>query len=359
MVLEIRTLIKSTEAEMRIVVTGGAGYIGSHTARALHRLGHDVIIYDNLSTGYASFANGFQFILGDIGDKTRMLRALSGADAVMHFAACASVAESVSDPGKYFDNNVRAGLCLLDAIRQVRIPYFVFSSSCTVYGLPRTTPITEETPCEPINAYGVSKLFFERALAAYQEAHGLRFVSFRYFNAAGADESCEIGERHDPESHLIPIALEVAAGARPRLSIYGNDYPTKDGTCLRDYVHVNDIADAHLRALKYLLSGGKSGPMNLGTGRGYTVNEVISAVENVTGRTLERVYCSRRPGDVAELVADPTRAEMMLQWRSSRSLNSIIESAWEWYQGCYAHPVDLEERVKPGFSNANRAGSYG
>jgi UDP-glucose-4-epimerase GalE len=318
-----------------------------------------VVIYDNLSTGHASFAEGFQSIFGDIGDKTRILRALSGADAVMHFAACASVAESVSNPGKYFDNNVRAGLCLLDAVRQARIPYFVFSSSCTVYGLPRVSPITEEIPCEPVNAYGVSKLFFERALAAYQEAHGLRFVSFRYFNAAGADESGEIGELHDPETHLIPIALEVAAGARPSLPIYGNDYPTKDGTCLRDYVHVNDIADAHLRALEYLLSGGRSGAMNLGTGKGYTVNEVVSAVEAVTGRTLERVYCPRRPGDVAALVADPRRAEMMLQWRPSRSLNSIIASAWQWYQGCCAHPVDLEDQVKSGFSNANRAGSYG
>jgi UDP-glucose-4-epimerase GalE len=344
---------------MRIVVTGGAGYIGSHTARALCRKGHEVIIYDNLSTGHASFAKGFRFLVGDIGDKPRLLRALSGADAVMHFAACASVAESVSDPGKYFDNNVRASLCLLDAVRQLRVPYFVFSSSCTVYGRPRATPITEETSCEPINAYGVSKLFFERALEAYQEAHGLRFVSFRYFNAAGADESCEIGELHNPETHLIPIALEVAAGAHPRLQIYGNDYPTRDGTCLRDYVHVNDIADAHLRALDYLLSGGKSGVMNLGTGKGYTVNEVISAVETVTGRVVETVNCPRRPGDVAELVADASRAEMILLWRPSRSLNSIIASAWEWYQGCSAHPAHLEERVKSEFSSANRAGSYG
>ncbi len=321
---------------MRILITGGAGYIGSHTARVLARRGHEVILYDNLSTGHEFLAKGFRLVVGDIGDKARLFPALRGSDAVMHFAAHASVAESVANPGKYFDNNVRAGLSLLETVYQARVPYFVFSSSCTVYGLPAVAPISENSSREPVNPYGASKLFFERALDAYHVAAGLRSVSLRYFNAAGADESNEIGELHDPETHLIPIALRVAAGLRPELVICGNDYPTADGTCVRDYVHVNDLAEAHALALEYLSAGGDSTALNLGTGKGHSVNEIVAMIESCTECVLRKRYGPRRPGDAAELVADPTRARSLLGWRPVRALDQIIATAWTWFQRCQA-----------------------
>lgn len=319
---------------MRIVITGGAGYIGSHTARVLARRGHEVLLYDNLSTGHACLAEGFELVIGDVGDKARLLPVLRGCDAVMHFAAHASVAESVANPGKYFDNNVRAGLCLLETVQQAHVPHFVFSSSCTVYGLPNVAFISENSPREPVNPYGTSKLFFERALDAYQVANGLRCVSLRYFNAAGADESNDIGELHDPETHLIPLALGVAAGLRPELVICGNDYPTSDGTCVRDYVHVNDLAEAHSLALDYLSAGGDSTALNLGTGKGHSVNEVVTMLESRTGCVLRKRYGPRRPGDAAELVADPTRAQSLLGWKPIRTLDQIIATAWAWFQRC-------------------------
>jgi UDP-glucose-4-epimerase GalE len=328
---------------MRIVVIGGAGYIGSHTARELARRRHEVIIYDDLSTGHAFLADGFELVIGKIGDRERLLSVFSGAGAVMHFAACASVAESVRNPGKYFKNNISDGVCLLQAVQQARIPYFIFSSSCTVYGLPKTIPINEDTPCDPVNPYGISKLFFERALAAYEQAHGLRYAALRYFNAAGADESGEIGEVHDPETHLIPLALQAAAGLRSGLAIYGDDYSTRDGTCVRDYIHVSDIAEAHVRALDYLCAEKQSATLNLGTGKGYTVNEVVAEVEFVTERVCPTTYHSRRPGDVAELVADPTRAQTLLGWSPSRSLHQIISSAWMWFQH---HQMTRQKREK-------------
>jgi len=315
---------------MRILVTGGAGYIGSHAARHLARRGHYVRIYDNLSTGHRLLAQEFDIVVADISDRTRLLAAMDGIDAVMHFAAHAYVGESVQNPRKYFDNNVTAALGLLNAVTDAQVPNFIFSSSCAIYGDQSENPITENTVRNPINPYGASKLTFEHALEAYSRAYGLRFVSLRYFNAAGADESGEIGELHDPETHLIPCVLETAAGLRDSVDIYGNDYPTPDGTCIRDYIHVNDLADAHLRALEYLGRSGESIALNLGTGKGHSILEVISMVEQVTGLPVKRRFCSRRPGDPPMLVADASQAEKILQWRAIRSLRCIIGTAWNW-----------------------------
>ena len=242
---------------MVVLVIGGAGYIGSHAARALKGAGHEVVIFDNLSTGYESLAAGFEFIKGDMLDAAALARVLPRADAVMHFAAHAYVGESVTNPRKYFRNNVEGGLALLNAALEAGVKKIIFSSTCAVYGEVSKVPIDENIPREPVNPYGVSKLFFEQALEAYDRAYGFRFASLRYFNAAGADESGEIGELHDPETHLIPLALRAAAGLGPELQIFGADYPTPDGTCIRDYIHVNDLASAHVKALEYL-AGGKA-----------------------------------------------------------------------------------------------------
>jgi len=317
---------------VRVLVTGGAGYIGSHAARALARRGHQVVIYDNLSTGYRFLADGFELLVADLRDTDRLAEALSGVDAVMHFAAHACVGESVKSPRKYFDNNVQAGLALLNATIEAGVRRFVFSSTCAVYGTPERVPINEDLPRQPINPYGVSKLFFENALEAYHRAYGLRFASLRYFNAAGADESGEIGELHDPETHLIPLALRAAAEIDPELIIYGNDYPTADGTCVRDYVHVNDLAEAHVLALEHLAAGGECRSFNLGTGRGHSVEEVTKEIEGVTGRAVPRRFGPRRAGDPAVLVANPGLANTVLGWQTTRSLGDIIASAWSWLE---------------------------
>ncbi len=266
---------------MVVLVTGGAGYIGSHAARALKRAGYKVVLYDNLCTGFRRLAEGFELIEGDIADTAKLRPALARADAVMHFAAHAYVGESVADPRTYFRNNVAAGLSLLNSVLDAGIKLFVFSSTCAVYGIPEQVPITEQAPRQPMNPYGTSKLFFEHALEAYDQAYGLRSARLRYFNAAGADESGEIGELHQPETHLIPLALAACTDNGPELQVYGADYPTADGTCIRDYIHVNDLADAHVRALQYLQSGGDSLAANLGTGRGHSVFEVIQVTERV------------------------------------------------------------------------------
>ena len=257
---------------MAILVVGGAGYIGSHAARALREAGYEVVIYDNLSTGFRRLAEGFELVEGDIADEARLRPVLADMDAVMHFAAHAYVGESVENPQKYFRNNVVGGLSLLNCVLEAGIRRFVFSSSCAVYGRSQRQPIPEATAREPLNPYGASKLFFENALEAYGRAYGLRSVSLRYFNAAGADESGEIGEMHHPETHLIPLALAATAANGPELQIHGGDYPTGGGTCIRDYIHVNDLADAHVRALQYLEGdGGRKGDsaleLNLGTVR--------------------------------------------------------------------------------------------
>lgn len=323
---------------MTILVTGGAGYIGSHAARALREHGHDVIIYDNLSTGHRSFAQGFELIAGDISDQSKLTMAMKRVDAVMHFAAHAYVGESVENPRKYFRNNVESALLLLNTALDCGVRKFVFSSTCAVYGSPTRVPITEDTPRHPVNPYGISKLFFEHALEAYDRAYGLHSARLRYFNAAGADASGEIGELHDPEPHLIPLALAASAGRGPSLRIFGSDYPTPDGTCVRDYIHVNDLAEAHVMALEHLSSGNESFAVNLGTGQGHSVKEVITAVRSVTGNAVPWDPAPRRPGDPPTLVADPSRAHQLLQWKSTRSLTDIVASAWNWMQRCSANP---------------------
>lgn len=314
---------------MAVLVVGGAGYIGSHAAHVLQRRGYEVIIYDNLCTGHRELAEGFELIVGDIADSVKLAKALSRADAVMHFAAHAYVGESVENPRKYFQNNVSAALALLNSVMDSRVRKFIFSSTAAVYGTPEKSPITENSPRQPVNPYGATKLALENALEAYSRAYGLRFVAFRYFNAAGADESGKIGENHDPETHLIPLILQAIQGKRAALEIFGDDYPTPDGTCIRDYIHVNDLAEAHVLGLEYL-SKAESGAMNLGTGKGYSVHEVVAAVENVTGHKVPTHIGPRRAGDPAELVADPARAEKLLHWKAKRSLEEIVASAWKW-----------------------------
>ncbi|MGZ4835891.1 MAG: UDP-glucose 4-epimerase GalE [Terriglobales bacterium] len=317
---------------MRVLVTGGAGYIGSHGARSLSRRGHTVVIYDNLSTGHRELAAGFELIEGSVGDAVALGRALRGVDAVMHFAAHSLVGESVENPRKYFENNVRDGLVLLNTCLESGVKNFIFSSTAAVYGNPREVPIVEDAPKAPLNPYGMSKLSFEYALQAYDKAYGLRFMSLRYFNAAGCDDSGEIGELHDPETHLIPAALQSATGARKELQIYGDDYDTPDGTCIRDYIHVEDLAEAHVLALEHLAHGGASGILNLGTGQGHTVKEVVTTIERVIGRELNKRVTGRRPGDPPALLADPSRAQKLLGWKAQRSLQDMVSSAWKFAQ---------------------------
>ena len=327
---------------MAILVSGGAGYIGSHAARALRRSGYEVVLYDNLSTGFRRLAQGFELVEGDIADEAKLRPVLARVDAVIHFAAHAYVGESVSNPRKYFRNNVVAALSLLNCAMDAGIRRFVFSSTCAVYGIPEQIPITEQMPRQPVNPYGASKLFFENALEAYSRAYGLRSVSLRYFNAAGADESGEIGEIHDPETHLIPLALAASVENGPELQIYGSDYPTSDGTCVRDYIHVSDLADAHVLALQHLERArneknaaekdGESLAVNLGTGRGHSVLEVIRAAENATGRPVRRKIVPWRPGDPPILVADPAKAHRVLGWTAQRNLADIVSTAWIWMQ---------------------------
>lgn len=317
---------------MVILVIGGAGYIGSHAVRTLKRLGHTPIIYDNLSTGHALLAKGFELVTGDILDQSTLFAALQRVDAVMHFAAYASVGESVTNPRKYFRNNVEGGLSLLNTAVDAGVKNIIFSSTCAVYGEPSSIPIAENTVRQPVNPYGVSKLFFEYALEAYDRAYGLRYASLRYFNAAGADESGEIGELHQPETHLIPLALQAAAGTGPELQLFGSDYPTPDGTCLRDYIHVTDLAEAHAKALEYLVAGKPSFAANLGTGQGHSVREVLAMVEEVTGNPVPLTQRRRRPGDPPALVADPRLAENLLSWKATRTFREIISSAWKWME---------------------------
>jgi UDP-glucose-4-epimerase GalE len=316
---------------MRVLVTGGAGYIGSHAVRALARRGHEVLIYDDLSTGHRELAHGFELVEGSIGDASRLAPALTNVDAVMHFAAKSLIPESVRDPRKYFDNNVRDGLVLLNTCIENGVKKFIFSSTAAVYGNPEKTPILENSPKQPVNPYGFSKLAFEGALQSYDSAYALRFASLRYFNAAGADSSGDIGELHEPETHLIPNALKAAVGDG-ELSIFGTDYPTPDGTCVRDYIHVTDLADAHVLALEYLDGGGRSEILNLGTGKGSTVHEVVTTVEKVVGRPLPKRIAARRQGDPPVLLADPARAEKLLGWKAKLSLYDMVASSWNFVQ---------------------------
>lgn len=318
-----------------ILVTGGAGYIGSHACRALARAGYRPVVYDNLSRGHRDAVRWGPLIEGDLADRDQLVATLrrERVDAVMHFAAYAYVGESVRDPSLYYRNNLGGSLALLDSMRAAGVGQIVFSSTCATYGNPETVPIGEDARQLPITPYGETKLAIERALRWYGEAYGLRSVALRYFNAAGADPDGEIGEAHDPETHLIPLAVETALGRRDCLEVYGTDYPTPDGTAVRDYIHVQDLAEAHVGALAHLDAGNGSLALNLGTGRGYSVREVIAATEAQAGRPVRRRETPRRPGDPPVLVADPTRAQTILGWRAQISdLATIIRTALAWHE---------------------------
>jgi UDP-glucose-4-epimerase GalE len=320
-----------------VLVTGGAGYVGSHAAKALHRAGHEVVVFDNLVAGHREAVRYGNFVEGDVTDVAALTHAIRqhNVSAVMHFAAFLDVGASVRDPVAYYRNNVDGALGVLEAMAATSVQILVFSSTCATYGEPESAPIVETHRQNPINSYGETKLAVERALPHFERAYGIRSVALRYFNAAGADPDGEIGEDHAPEIHLIPRAIDATRGGAG-LAIYGTDYPTRDGTCIRDYVHVSDLADAHLRALERLTSGGASAVYNLGTGQGYTVFEVVSAVERVVGRRVPRTIAPRRPGDPAVLVASAEKARVELGWTPHHSdLESIVRTAWVWHE---THP---------------------
>jgi UDP-arabinose 4-epimerase len=320
--------------ENSILVTGGAGYIGSHVCKALCKSGFTPITYDNLSRGHIEAVKWGPLERGDICDSER----LSGVMvkhrpiAVMHFAAYCYVGESVAEPALYYLNNVCGTFSLLEAMRRCDISRIVFSSSCATYGPPRTIPISEAHPQEPTSPYGASKFVVERMLRDFGAAYGLAWAVLRYFNAAGADPECEIGEAHTPETHIIPLALRAAADGHEPLTVFGNDYPTTDGTAIRDYIHVADLASAHLAALRRLLAGGESLALNLGTGRGYSVLEVVSAIERVSGRKVTLRYGPRREGDLPVMIADASRARSVLSWDPEFvELDTIVRTAWRWH----------------------------
>lgn len=311
---------------MRILVTGGAGYIGSHMTQLLLERGHDAVVIDDLSGGHRdAVPSGATFVQASIADANEVARAAAGADAVVHFAGRIQVGESVAAPRKYFRDNLVASLALLDAVLDAGVRTFVFSSTAAVYGDPERTPIVESHPLRPVNPYGETKLAFERALASYGRAYGVGWAALRYFNAAGAHGG--LRERHDPESHLIPLAIAAATGSGPPLRVFGTDWPTADGTCVRDYVHVRDLVLAHLAVIERVRSGKDAGAINLGTGRGSSVREVIAAVEAATGKKVPVVDSPRRAGDPAVLVASAERARTLLGWSAKASLQQIVASA--------------------------------
>lgn len=318
----------------RILVLGGAGYIGSHCCKALAEAGDEPVVYDNLSTGHEDFVRWGPILRGDICDAEALRSAIAEVqpDGIMHFAALALVGPSMSDPGSYWRVNVGGTLNLLEAMRDLNIPALVFSSTCAVYGEPRTVPIVETEKREPVNPYGATKLACERMMDDFGHAHGIRSMRLRYFNAAGADREHRIGERHEPETHLIPLIMDAALGRRPDVRVFGSDYDTPDGTALRDYVHVEDLAAAHLAAMRHLLAGGATEAVNLGTGRGASVAEIIRTVEDVSGMRVPSVAAPRRAGDPPALVADPSRARDLLGWRAERSLERTVSDAWEWHR---------------------------
>ena len=317
-----------------VLVTGGAGYIGSHACKALAGAGFQPVVFDNLSRGHREAVRWGPLVEGDLADRQRLCAALieHKVEAVMHFAAYAYVGESVTDPALYYRNNLGGTLSLLEAMREAGIGEIVFSSTCATYGIPDGVPIREDAPQRPVNPYGETKLAIERALHWYAAAYGLRSVSLRYFNAAGADPEGEIGEHHEPETHLVPLVLQAALGHGPHIEIYGTDYPTPDGTAIRDYVHVCDLAIAHLRALERLRGGGGSAAVNLGTGQGHSVREVIAAAELASGRKVPARAAPRRPGDPPALVADPSLAGEILGWHPQHSdLDTIIRTSLTWH----------------------------
>ena len=317
------------------LVIGGAGYIGSHLVKALVEQQQHVVIVDNLSAGTASAVLGGELIIHDFDDREFLdsLFSRTKFDGVFHFASQIVVSESVKDPGKYYRANTAATLTLLEAMRDHKVGPLVFSSTAAVYGEPLYTPIDEKHPTNPVNPYGRSKLMVEHMLADFASAYGQKYIALRYFNAAGADPQARIGERHDPETHLIPLALQAISGKRPPLQLFGQDYDTPDGTCIRDYIHVDDLASAHILAINYLNDGGESGVFNLGSNHGYSVNEVIQTAASVTGKAVPLTYAPRRAGDPASLVADAALAKKVLGWQPKYSdLNQIIQHAWAWEQ---------------------------
>ena len=320
-----------------ILVTGGAGYIGSHAVLALQKAGYGVVVLDNLVYGHQDITDALkvELVIGDTNDRALLdnLFATRNIAAVMHFAAYAYVGESVSDPAKYYRNNVVGTLTLLEAMVAANIKKFVFSSTCATYGVPIAVPIAEDHPQAPINPYGATKLMVERILADFDGAHEFKSVCFRYFNAAGADPNGLLGEDHDPETHLIPLVLQTALGIRDSIAIFGTDYPTPDGTCIRDYIHVTDLATAHVLGLEYLLQGNNSNIFNLGNGGGFSVKEVIEAARDVTGKEIAVVERDRRPGDPPALVGSSEKAQQVLGWRSQYAdIYQILTHAWNWHQ---------------------------
>lgn len=325
-------------AKPTILVTGGAGYIGSHAVLALSRSGYSVVVLDNLVYGHKELITSIpqvELIIGDTNDRPLLDDLFSShkITAVMHFSAYAYVGESVTAPAKYYRNNVVGTLSLLEAMTAAGIDKFVFSSTCATYGNPQEIPITEDHPQNPINPYGATKLMVERILKDFEVAYGLNSVCFRYFNAAGADPEGQLGEDHNPETHVIPLTLFAALGKLPAISIFGTDYDTPDGTCVRDYIHVSDLASAHILGLEYLLAGGKSDRFNLGNGNGFSVRQVIDTARQVTGKEIKVIEGDRRPGDPAFLVGSAAKAKKVLNWNPQfADLSKIITDAWQWHQ---------------------------
>ena len=329
---------------MAIAVLGGAGYIGSHTVRTLLDAGYDVVVADNLATGFRKAVHpAARFYQLDIRDQAALDRffEVESVDGVIHFAAFSQVGESMTNPLKYYENNLWGTTVLLKSMIAHGVGHIVFSSTAATYGEPERIPILEEDPTIPSNCYGETKLAMERMMYWAERAHGLRHVALRYFNACGAHPSAEIGEAHNPETHLIPLILQVANGKREQISIFGNDYPTRDGTCVRDYIHVCDLAQAHVLALQYLMESGKSDVFNLGNGVGFTVREVVGVARTVTGHPIPEVLCPRRAGDPAQLVASSDKARSVLGWKPVYdSLETIVETAWAWHR---THPDGFGE----------------
>jgi UDP-glucose 4-epimerase len=325
-----------------VLVTGGAGYIGSHAVLALQNAGYEVVVFDNLVYGHRDIVENVlkvELIEGDTNDRELLDRVFAARpfSAVMHFAAYAYVGESVTYPDKYYRNNVIGTLTLLEAMVAAGIKSFVFSSTCATYGVPKIVPIPEDHPQDPINPYGATKLMVERILADFDQAYDFKSVAFRYFNAAGADPQGRLGEDHQPETHLIPLVLMAALGKRDAISILGTDYPTPDGTCIRDYIHVTDLAEAHVLGLNYLLQGGQSQRFNLGNGNGFSVREVIEMARKVTGRSINAIECDRRPGDPPALVGSAEKARSLLGWNPQYAdLEQILSHAWQWHQKRHA-----------------------
>lgn len=320
---------------MAVLVTGGAGYVGSHVNKVLNQQGYQTVVFDNLINGHRELLRWGEFVEGDLCDEKAIGAVFDRCEieAVFHFAAYAYVGESVTDPQKYYLNNMIGSLNLLRAMMRAQTKFFVFSSTAATYGIPHSSPIDETHATQPINPYGRTKLMIENVLADYAEAYGLRYAALRYFNAAGADPEGEIGELHEPETHLIPLILDVAIGKRPQIKIFGTDYDTKDGSCVRDYIHVTDLASAHLLALAHLKNGGDCGAFNLGTETGFSVREVIEEARRISGKPIDVIEADRRPGDPDTLVASARKAKDLLGWTPKYGdLSDVLKTAWHWHQ---------------------------